>query len=259
MRVAAEQRIVKRRMDEYLWWEKSAANVRLRALLRKHFLDFDRVAIVGGMVRDIARAGKCAFHSDIDLVIEAPAQSVAAMAARNGARDNQFGGHSFSADGWKLDFWAMETTWAAREGHVQVCRLEDITRCTFFDWDAILYDVKERKVICADSYLDGVRRGTMDISLLPNPSHLGNLYRAVRRILAWDLEPGPRLMAFIDKYLDDDGFEGVVREESNRCKQRFLHTFGDARTLRRYLACRDDRRQISTVYAKQMSLPGVTH
>lgn len=259
MTVAAEQRIVKRRMDEYLWWEKSAANVRLRSLLKRHFLDFERVAIVGGMVRDIARAGGRGFHSDIDLVIEAPAAAVAEMAAKNGARRNQFGGYSFVEEGWKLDFWALETTWAAREGHVEVKCLEDITRCTFFDWDAILYDLKERKVICGDSYLDGVRRGKMDICLLPNPSYLGNLYRAVQRILAWDLEPGPKLRAFIEKHLDDDGFQGLIREESKRGKRTFLPMFGDAQTLRRFLASKDDRTRIATVYAKQMSLPGIAH
>jgi hypothetical protein len=257
--IATERRIVKRRMDEYLWWEKSAANVRLRSVLRKHFLDFDRVAIVGGMVRDIARAGKRGFHSDIDLVVEAPAEAVTELAIRNGARRNQFGGYSFSEDGWKLDFWALETTWAAREGHVQVRSLEDITQCTFFDWDAILYDLKARKVICSESYLDRVHRKTMDISLLANPSYLGNLYRAVHRILAWDLQPGPKLTAFIDEHLDDDGFQSIVQEESKRCKRAFLNSFGDARTLHRYLTCSDDRKQISTAYAKQMSLPGVLH
>lgn len=70
-------------------------------------------------------------------------------------------------------------------------------------------------------------------------------------------EPG-RLVCDAKHAVQLVGAHAFLRE-SKRFKQRFLHTFGDARTLRRYLACRDDRRQISTVYAKQMSLLGVPH
>jgi len=257
MTVAAEERIIKRRMDEYLWWEKSTTNRRLRALLRTHFFRFDRVAIVGGMVRDLARAGKRGFHSDVDLVIDAPVSEVALLAKATLATPNRFGGYSFSADGWKIDFWALGTTWAARNGHVSVESLEDITRCTFFDWDAILYDVKERRVICSDAYLNGIRSGVMEISLRPNPSVSGSLFRAVRRVLLWDLQPGPRLMDYICEHLDDSGFEAVVREDRCRSKTPFLEKFGDARTLLRFIERRECRRDLSTFYAKQMALPGV--
>ncbi len=257
MTVAAEERIVKRRMDEYLWWERSATNRRLRSLLQKHFLDFDRVAIVGGMVRDFARIGRRGFHSDVDLVIDAPPAEVASLAEMTFAKPNRFGGYSFSADEWKIDFWALGTTWAAQQGHVSVSRLEDITRCTFFDWDAILYDVKQRQVICSEAYLNSIRSGVMEISLRPNPSVSGSLYRAVRRVLLWDLQPGPQLMDYICEHLDDSGFDAVVREDRNRSKAPFLEKFGDAGTLLSFIERKDWRRNLSTFYATQLALPGV--
>lgn len=236
MAVASRLDVVKRRMDDFLWCDKSAACDRLRSLLRTHFLQFPRVAIVGGMVRDIARAGKRGFNSDLDMVIDAPEDDVARLSRSIGARANSFGGHSFVADGWKLDFWAIGTTWAARTGHVEVRFLEDIVRCTFFDCDAIIYDLKDRRLVCEESYLPRIQNRTLDINLLATPAVMGNLHRAVCRILAWHASPGPRLKAFLDEHLDDSGFETLLRIERQRGRCPALLRFEDVRALRQAIA-----------------------
>ncbi|WP_368517100.1 hypothetical protein [Rhizobium sp.] len=257
MTIAAEPRIVKQRMDEFIWREKAPAAKRLRGLLKDHFLKFDRVAIIGGMVRDFARVGKTGFRSDVDLVIDAPVEAVTDFASRFGAKPNTFGGYSSQIADWKIDFWAMETTWASREGYVDVKSLEDVTRCTFFDWDAILYDVRARQVVCSDIYLELVRSKRLEISLLPNPSAIGNLYRAVRRLLLWDLEPGPKLSDFIALHLNAQTFEAIVREDYKRSVAPFLHRFKDVSDLQGAVNNSDRRRRLSTFYAKQLPLPGI--
>lgn len=258
MKVATDKRAIKRRMDDFLWREASEPNVRLRRVLKGHFFQFDRVAIVGGMVRDFARAGREAFHSDVDLVIEDDVEAVAKFARQHSAEPNKYGGFSFYAEGWKLDFWALETTWASRAGHARVHKLEDIARCTFFDCDAILYDLKERKVICSDSYLDHLRSGRIEISLEPNPSVTGSLYRAVRRLLLWNLEPGPRLRSFIECHLTDQGFDSLVREEGRKDCDGLLTSFRGADVLRNCLSREDVRSKIAHGYWAAAAL-GTAH
>ena len=76
MIIARDERVLKRRVDDYLWRDKSKTVQALRQTLIEEFGDFEKVSIFGGMIRDIARGGKRGFRSDIDLVIDAPAAQV---------------------------------------------------------------------------------------------------------------------------------------------------------------------------------------
>jgi hypothetical protein len=200
MSTAPNKAALKRRLDRYFWDNETGEMVFLRHVLEDRFAAFERIAVIGGLVRDFAREGRSGFRSDVDLVIDAPADRVAALAADLSATSNRFGGFGCKQGPWKIDFWALETTWARR--HVSVQRLEDIVACTFFDWDAIAYDLKGRRLICEDNYLGRIRKRTLDINLLPNPSPMGNLVRAVRRLVLWKLQAGPLLQNFISEHLD---------------------------------------------------------
>jgi len=189
----------------------------LQATFAQHFRAFERVAVIGGLARDFAREGRSEFRSDVDLVIDAPAEEVARLAKRLRATPNRFGGYGCKEGTWKIDFWALETTWARQ--HVPVQKLEDIVSCTFFDWDAVAYDLWGRKLICAENYLERIRQRTLDINLRPNPSPMGNLVRAIRRLVLWQVLPGPKLINFIDEHLDEGALSFVQAKE----KELFPH------------------------------------
>ena len=212
MSTAPNRSALKRRLDRYFWANGTGEMVFLRRVLEDRFSAFDRVAVIGGLVRDFAREGRAGFRSDVDLVIDAPADRVAALAAELGASSNRFGGFGCKQGPWKIDFWALETTWARR--HVPVRKLEDIVACTFFDWDAIAYDLKVRRLICADNYLSRIHKRTLDINLLPNPSPMGNLVRAVRRLVLWKLRAGPSLQGFIHEHLDEAALRFLHKKET---------------------------------------------
>ena len=200
-----------RRLDRFFWANKTTEMEHLQSTLALHFHAFERVAVVGGLVRDFAREGRSKFRSDVDLVIDAPAESVARLAKRLRATPNRFGGYGCKEGPWKIDFWALETTWGRQ--HVPVQKLEDVVSCTFFDWDAIAYDLWEQKLIFADGYLERIRQRTLDINLRPNPSPMGNLVRAIRRLIMWEVRPGPDLKEFIYEQLDDDALRLVQTKE----------------------------------------------
>lgn len=212
MPTAPNNLALKRRLDRYFWANDTGEMVFLRQVLEERFTAFDRIAVIGGLVRDFAHEGRAAFRSDLDLVIDAPADRVAALAVELGATSNRFGGFGCKQGPWKIDFWALETTWARR--HVPVQRLEDIVACTFFDWDAIAYDLKGRQLICADNYLGRIRKRTLDINLLPNPSPMGNLVRAVRRLVLWKVQAGPSLQRFISEHLDEAALRFIHGKEA---------------------------------------------
>ena len=238
MPVASDLYSLKRRLDRYFWHNDSPELVRLRHVLDKYFFDFD-IVVIGGLVRDFAREGRAAFRSDVDLVIDAREAEVALLAEMLNARRNRFGGFGYYCQPWKIDFWALEATWAAKTGHVRVLQWEDLIKCTFFDWDAAVYNLSNRRVICDTSYLDKIRKQELEINLRPNPSVLGNLLRAVRRLILWNLKPGPRLWSFMKETLSDETFAAIKRLEFAEHPHTVMRHFADADALWRYLVGRE--------------------
>lgn len=229
---ARSLRDLTRRMRDFVERDRSRRAATLSLTLREQFLHFDRVGIVGGMVRDFARESAAHFRSDVDLVIEAPATDVDRLAGRLGAQPNRFGGYGWSSGGWKIDFWALDTTWAAQQGHVSVSSLNDVTKCVFFDWDAVVYDLKVRKVICAPDYLDRIAQQRLDLTLPPTPSVEGNLLRALRRIIIWDVAPGTALRDFVHRHLTDERFAVIAASERRLYSRRVTQEYSSAAALR---------------------------
>lgn len=202
----------------------------LKQLLDGPFILFDRLAIIGGMVRDFARCGT--FASDIDIVIEASSEDVATVADLIGASRNAFGGWRITLDGSDFDFWALETTWVVRNGIVEASHVEDVIKTTFFDHDAVVFDLRSERVICEEDYLLGLRQRRIEINVRTSPIVDGNLYRAVTRVLRWDLTPGPRLSEFIEVNLDEHAFGRICEMDRRKGSIPLLSEFGSGRELR---------------------------
>ena len=231
--------------------------VRLRHLLEDSFSSLGRVAIVGGFVRDFARNGRRAFRSDIDLVIEAPRDEVDALAHTLSAVPNRFGGYAFYHPHWKVDFWSLENTWAVVNGHATADRLEDLVNVTFFDCDAILYELGDKRVVADDAYFARLARNQIDINLRPNPSEDGNLLRAIRRVFCWGAEPGPQLLNFILQTLDEERFQRLNDIEQSLYPIAVTDFFRDAAALKFGLTDQSLRASLETSLARQLELPGV--
>jgi hypothetical protein len=235
MPVAPDLYALKRRLDRYFFANKSAEMAVLKSFLAANFSQFDRIAVVGGLARDFAREGRSGFRSDVDLVIDASAAQVEELAQRLGARSNRFGGYGFSGGLWKIDFWALENTWTARHAGVSVEKLDDVIRCTFFNWDAIAYDFRARRVICESNYLSAVKEKVLDINVQHSPSLEGNLLRTIRRLVLWRLDPGPTLQAFIKDNLTETMFKEISRKERAKFTHSVTSVWHDAENARNAL------------------------
>jgi len=229
---ASNLKVVERRAQKYLFDDAEPALLELRRFLADNILNVGRAGILGGLIRELARIGKVGFRSDVDLVIDAPKAHVSELAARLGAKRNRFGGYSFRHPLWKFDFWSLETTWALRRGHITVGNLDEVTRCTFFDCDAVFFDLVSKRVSANDDYLARLRSKVLEINLLPNPSPDGNLVRAVRRLVYWDFLPGPVLREFLEEQINERRLEKVIRVEQGLYGRSVAEYFGTAKKLK---------------------------
>ena len=86
------------------------------------------------------------------------------MSSAGGER-NRFGGYRINLGNWKVEAWLLENTWARQAGICDVETLEDVFDTTFFDWDAIAYDVTRRRVVCDVDYFERIASRILEIRL----------------------------------------------------------------------------------------------
>ena len=259
MIIARDDKILKRRMDDYLWRDKSKTVMALRQVLVAEFGDFEKVSIFGGMIRDIARDGKRGFQSDVDLVIDAPAEQVKELAERLSAKPNLFGGFGYTSTRWEVDFWALETTWAYKQGHISASSVDDLMEGTFFDWDAAHYDIKSRQLHSQPGYLERIRSRTLGINLVNTPSAVANAVRAVRRVLLWDLRASQSLLDFVEQVVLDEGIEALSRYEKRKYQSSVCEVYAERSRLLEHLAAGNNKLNSLGGSPRQMELPGLSH
>jgi hypothetical protein len=176
------------------------------------------IVLIGGMIRDLTLFGNAKFflsHSDLDFVIEP--KDIDAFEEHMvliGAKTNRFGGYSLPPkNGWKVDIWPLKKTWAHLEGHVNVQKLEDVTKVTFFDCDAIIYNLTERKLYYIENYFDNLKDRILDINLISNPNPIGNAVRAFRYALLKGFVWRYKLAVFVVEIIDTVGWDVLVEKE----------------------------------------------
>lgn len=231
MKPATSKSQIKKRVDAYLWKGRSLPLIKLRRVLAEDFSSMGRVAVIGGLIRDLAQVGSAGFKSDIDLVVDQDQRTVDDFARSVGAIKNRFGGYRYSPAGWHIDFWALKNTWASVQGHVQIVEMEDLIRCTFFTTDAMVYMLDNRSLITKDEYVSDLVCSRLEINLLPNPSPEGNLVRTVRRVLSRGMTMGPKLTSFVCNHLNTASYNYVVDTELRLYGHSYAQRYRDPRSL----------------------------
>lgn len=172
------------------------------------------VVVIGGLLRDLYLSGTREFRSDVDFVVDpASLREFEHFVNGFGAQPNQFGGYGIRLRHWRVDVWPLERTWASVSGHVAVNDFEDLIKSTFFDWDAVLYHLTERRVITTKTYFQRLRSKVIEINLEPNPNPLGNAVRALRYAYRWDAALGERLATHVAREIENHGWDCLVEAE----------------------------------------------
>lgn len=155
------------------------------------------VAIFGGMLRDFAIGGSLQFLSDVDLVVQGDEDELMRALGAFSYSRNRFGGYRIRHKKQLFDVWCLSATWASREGHVDVAAFSDLPKTTFFDWDAIAYNVRTSEFHCVDDYVGRLHSGVVGINLSANPNELGVVVRALRMAVTRDLAFHPELATYV--------------------------------------------------------------
>ena len=199
---------------------------RIRAEMLIPLQSLGRVFVIGGLVRDIAMYGlEERPISDLDLVVRCSPRRLEDFAARFDGVKNRFGGFAVRTEAYRVDFWSFSETWAKTAGHISLKTAADLTKTTFFDWDAVVYSTQDHKLWAIDRYLRRLQSGVLDINLEENPSRLGTLVRALRRLMMWDARPSGRLSAYIHREMECFTWDELLLAESGAFYTHYLAEF----------------------------------
>ncbi|TPM23830.1 hypothetical protein [Mesorhizobium sp. B2-3-6] len=156
-------------------------------------------AIFGGLPRDFAREGRDAFESDVDVVVDGAPSALEPLLMRMNGRRNRFGGYRLKYGRFDFDVWPLQMTWAARAGHVNVSSLKDLTKTTFFDCDAVLFDCRSLEISRSDRFWTSIGNRIVDINLEATPNYIGTLVRILRLHFDKKQQLAPRLAGYLAK------------------------------------------------------------
>lgn len=157
-----------------------------------------RVAIFGGMLRDLCIDGNRFFDSDVDLVFEQHDKgNLESLLKDYNLKLNAFGGYRLQLKKWHVDIWNIENTWAFKNNLVECDGFKSLTKTTFFNWDAIVYEVDNGKIHSAENYLENLHERVLDINLVDNPNHLGSVVRTLRMMIKYDAKLSPALCDYV--------------------------------------------------------------
>lgn len=172
------------------------------------------VGLIGGAVRDLALQSLLAFKSDLDFVLYVEdRRAFTELVSRLKTTRNAFGGYRAMVGRLQVDFWEAGESWAHLHGHYHVTSLADVRHTTFFNLDALIYDVGGKQLFADEATLEDLIHGTLDINLRPNPNEDGAAIRALRRLRKHGLKASSTLIDFLSERIDSSGWDVLIRKD----------------------------------------------
>lgn len=190
---------------------KSAERAELRAALAKILETIPDTVIFGGMLRDFAWGTADSFSSDIDLVTNSSREKVYQAISCFSPSINKFGGFRFVSGGQHFDIWALQDTWAFREGFVEATGFDALLQTTFFGVDAAMFHLQTKKYMYSSAHDRGISNRMLELNLAENPNPRSMVRRAVSMALKWNLS----ISADLGRYMIDhwDGKDAHIEEK----------------------------------------------
>lgn len=216
---------LKRRMDRFL---KSDHHNRFEVReFIDEFMTIGELAIFGGAVRDIGVRTNHVLPNDVDLVIKTEdSMAFEEKISKYNVYKNKFGGYRVTLDEWKIDIWELNNTWAFTNNYVNGDSFEDLVKTTFFDWDAVVYDLTNSRFYMLPGYIDKISSGVIDINLEPNPNNRGILERSLRFLIRDHASFSPGLAVYVRNLMEHETLISGSYEINKRIKKeldKYIH------------------------------------
>lgn len=115
---------------------------------------------------------------------------------------NSFGGYKAVIDGIYIDIWSLETTWG-----IQIKGMRrnpySLIKTAFFNFSAIVFDLKKKRFIYDEGFCSFLRTRTMDVVLPENPNIALCILNTIYYAKKYKFPLSYRLCAWVRKRYDE--------------------------------------------------------
>ena len=211
-----QEKTLKRKIEYLLYESRYSRRSRLVEKFIKPLVETGQVGLFGGAVRDALFKSARDFNSDLDFVIEVKNQKqFSKLLEKYSPQKNSYGGYRTIIGNTKIDFWQLKDSWVKNDSNLNVNNIKDLVDTTFFNLDAIIYDLNNRKIYKGNTFSDGIEKETLDINYAHNPNLDSVAVKAIRRLWTHDLRASDKLISFIVERINKSGWESLVERDKN--------------------------------------------
>lgn len=167
------------------------------------------VLIFSGITRDFF-LNKYLDIRDLDLVVYNYDERLDVFCRKFKYSLNSFGGYKIDIDGFQIDLWKLEDTWAIRNAKVPRQLFNDylLPQTSFFNFSSIVYDYSKKNFIFSHDFLTFLSNKKIDLVLEDNPQPQLCIVNAIYYKNKLNLELAYNLKRYIvmnfDRYTKED-------------------------------------------------------
>jgi hypothetical protein len=167
------ERTLRKRVSSFLT-RKARGRERLAEALEQIGMVSDSAFFFGGFMRELLLHGGVVQPRDIDIVVSGAASEILYSQFKDYVeRRTRFGGLSLRVDGWRIDLWPLEETWAFRSGLCGTPAFSRLPSTTFLNLEAIVVEVATRpgreRNLYSRGFFEALASKVLEVNLEPNP------------------------------------------------------------------------------------------
>lgn len=205
--------------------------------------DIGDLYLIGGVLRKFLETGDIENVRDIDVVISTKEIDwFYKICMKYQARKNSFNGYKINCDGYSIDVWRIEDTWAYRKNIIN-CSEEDYLKnlpfTVFFNLDSLVYDIK-RDVWYDELYRKAKESNILDIVLEDNPYIDLNILRGLIFQNKYHMKYSTRLKELISN-----------RYKKEKNMKKILYDIQYKRYKKEVLSLDDIQNQLDYLFSKK--------
>ena len=130
--------------------------------------------VFGGVLRDLALGQRAGTPRDVDVVVQGVSVEELAEVFRGRLlRKTRFGGLSLAVNGYAVDIWPLESTWAFRQNSNREASFAELPRTTWLTLEAVAMDLlpsqRRQRRVYSSGFFESVRKGVLEVNLAENP------------------------------------------------------------------------------------------
>lgn len=181
---------------------------------------FGEPYLFGGAPRDVAFGAARSVH-DLDIFVSGTVSRSVLEEFCGSVRKTNFGGYRLNVDGYDVDIWELQRSYAFRGGAVAVS-CQNLLRAVCFSTDGVAISLSTRRILVEQSFLESL--ASRRLSFVNRPAAIEAVVgaRIGRLALKLGLELSPDVAAYLDRCADADGWSSVIGAEARWGEHRIL-------------------------------------